>query len=46
MYYVDGDRILKNKYCFTAGPPLYSWQRDPFLPEVPQQVDAEASRPE
>jgi len=25
MYYVDGDDTLSNNYCFTAGPPSWSW---------------------
>lgn len=25
MYYVDGDDTLSNNYCFTAGPPSWTW---------------------
>lgn len=25
MYYVDGDETLSNHYCFTPGPPSWSW---------------------
>ena len=25
MYYVDGDKTLRNNYCFTAGPPNWTW---------------------
>jgi len=25
MYYVDGDETLGNHYCFTPGPPSWSW---------------------
>jgi len=25
MYYVDGDETLSNNYCFTAGPPSWTW---------------------
>jgi len=25
MYYVDGDQSLSDNYCFTAGPPSWSW---------------------
>ena len=25
MYYVDGDRIMKENYCFSAGPPQWNW---------------------
>lgn len=46
MYYIDGDRTLTNKYCFSAGPPYYYWQTDPSLPDVPRRVDVEASRPQ
>jgi len=25
MYYVDGDTPLSNNYCFTEGPPNWTW---------------------
>jgi len=25
MYYVDGDETLQDNYCFTAGPPTWTW---------------------
>jgi len=25
MYYVDGDQPLSDNYCFTAGPPSWTW---------------------
>lgn len=25
MYYVDGDQTLRNNYCFTPGPPTWTW---------------------
>jgi len=25
MYYVDGDETLANNYCFTEGPPSWTW---------------------
>jgi len=25
MYYVDGDEALSENYCFTPGPPSWSW---------------------
>ncbi|XP_076350248.1 peptidylglycine alpha-hydroxylating monooxygenase-like [Tachypleus tridentatus] len=43
MYYVNGDRILTDKYCFTAGPPVYRWRYDPSIGDVPPDVDADAS---
>ena len=46
MYYVDGDQILKKKYCFSPGPPFYYWTSDPLISNglVPKSVDLEASR--
>ena len=47
MYYVNGDRILQKKYCFSAGPPSYYWTSDPLLSTegfIPKNVDIEASR--
>ncbi|CAG2113081.1 unnamed protein product [Medioppia subpectinata] len=47
MYYVDGDRILEKKYCFSPGPPFYYWTSDPIIPNdgfVPKAIDIEASR--
>jgi len=46
MYYVDGDRTLDQKYCFSAGAPRYHWDIDPNLGDIPNQVDIEASKPE
>ena len=46
MYYIQGDRALREKYCFTAGPPSYYWSSDPRIPGIPDQVDIEASKPE
>ncbi len=43
MYYVDGDRILNKKYCFTAGPPYYYWTSDRLIGSVPEKVDIDAS---
>lgn len=35
MYYVENDTPLKQKYCFSAGPPLYYWrQRLRNIPEI------------
>ena len=47
MYYVNGDRILQKKYCFSAGPPFYYWTSDPLVSSggfIPKSVDIEASR--
>ena len=47
MYYVNGDRILQKKYCFSAGPPYYYWTSDRLLSNegfIPKTVDLEASR--
>jgi peptidylglycine monooxygenase len=43
MYYVDGDRILNKKYCFTSGPPFYYWSTDSLVGTVPEKVDIDAS---
>lgn len=43
MYYVDGDEILQNKYCFTSGPPFYYWSSDNKIGEVPERIDIKAS---
>lgn len=43
MYYVEGDRILENKYCFSSGPPYYYWARDSKIYDVPNEVDKAAS---
>ncbi len=43
MYYVDGDRILNKKYCFTAGPPFYYWSNDGLVGTVPKNIDIDAS---
>ena len=26
MYYVDGDQTLRDNYCFTPGPPTWTWE--------------------
>jgi len=39
MYYVENDTPLKQKYCFSEGPPLYEWRQ--YLTNIP---DIEASR--
>ncbi|XP_028966675.1 probable peptidylglycine alpha-hydroxylating monooxygenase 1 [Galendromus occidentalis] len=44
MYYVDGDRILDEKYCFSAGYPTYDWVSDQRIINVPDWVDASASQ--
>ncbi|XP_022671226.1 peptidylglycine alpha-hydroxylating monooxygenase-like isoform X2 [Varroa jacobsoni] len=44
MYYVDGDRILDEKYCFSAGYPSYDWVSDPRIITVPNWVDKSASK--
>lgn len=44
MYYVDGDKVLDKKYCFSLGPPSYHWQYDRLLGRVPADVDREASK--
>lgn len=38
MYYVKGEEPLRDKYCFTPGPPFYYWTRT--LNDIP---DEEAS---
>ncbi|XP_011643790.1 peptidylglycine alpha-hydroxylating monooxygenase [Pogonomyrmex barbatus] len=35
MYYVENDAPLEQKYCFTYGPPLYSWKQE--LSNIPDQ---------
>jgi peptidylglycine monooxygenase len=44
MYYVEGDKTMDKKYCFSQGPPYYHWQFDKLLGEVPRKVDFEASK--
>ncbi len=39
----DGDRILDEKYCFSAGYPTYDWISDQRIINVPNWVDASAS---
>ncbi|GAB6027581.1 hypothetical protein CHUAL_001824 [Chamberlinius hualienensis] len=39
MYWVDGDKTLKNQYCFSWGPPFFYWRRYPLF-NIP---DADAS---
>ncbi|KAH9370478.1 hypothetical protein HPB48_020562 [Haemaphysalis longicornis] len=44
MYYVDGDQILNYKDCFSYGPPVYYWQRDPLLSSsLTAEIDRDAS---
>lgn len=43
MYYVEGEHIPNQKYCFSAGPPIYSWAYDEKLREIPEWVDRDAS---
>lgn len=44
MYYVEGDRTLDMKYCFSMGPPYYYWENDNKLHNhVPASVDKDAS---
>lgn len=44
MYYVDGDKILNRKDCFSYGPPVYYWGRDPLLANVlTPEIDKDAS---
>lgn len=31
MYWVDGDRTAKQKYCFSMGPPFFYWSRFPLF---------------
>ena len=31
LYYVDGDRIPDRVYCFTPGPPEWSWNLESRL---------------
>ena len=45
MYYVQGDKILSKKFCFSLGPPLYYWSSDHSLNlNVPNDVDKKASQ--
>ncbi|GIY07870.1 peptidylglycine alpha-hydroxylating monooxygenase [Caerostris extrusa] len=46
MYYVDGDKPLAQKYCYSNGPPSYYWSKDPKLQYIPASIDKEASAPE
>ncbi|KAG0418401.1 hypothetical protein HPB47_004866 [Ixodes persulcatus] len=44
MYYVDGDRILNDKQCFSYGPPIYYWHSDPLLrDDLTTKVNEDAS---
>lgn len=43
MYYVDGDKPMSEKYCFSHGPNLYYWDRDLLVGYIPQEIDEEAS---
>jgi len=42
MYYVDGQKIMDKKYCFSPGPPFYYWTSE--ISNVPKNVDREASQ--
>lgn len=44
MYYVDGDKPLTDKYCFSSGPNGYYWDRDLLVGYVPQEIDEGASQ--
>lgn len=36
MYWVENTQPLEQKYCFSAGPPTYSWkQAEPSLRHIP-----------
>ena len=41
MYWMDGVESLKQKYCFTLGPPFYYWVRGP--PNLNNIPDKDAS---
>ena len=41
MYWVDGDELPTNAYCFTDGPPRWSWAQ--FEGIDTEQVPANAS---
>nr|QPD99035.2 putative peptidyl-glycine alpha-hydroxylating monooxygenase [Tityus serrulatus] len=43
MYYVEGDEILDDKYCFSMGPPAYYWENDELIGDLPKWVDKDAS---
>lgn len=44
MYYVDGDKILNFKDCFSYGPPVYYWGRDHLLSDtLTPEIDRDAS---
>ncbi|KAG8187615.1 hypothetical protein JTE90_027026 [Oedothorax gibbosus] len=43
MYYVDGDKPLDQKYCFTLGPKYYYWNVDPKIEYIPPTIDKSAS---
>ena len=34
MYYVDGDHMMKDSYCFSAGPPTYYWKDSEFAQDM------------
>ncbi|XP_046357220.1 probable peptidylglycine alpha-hydroxylating monooxygenase 1 isoform X1 [Haliotis rufescens] len=42
MYYVDGKTIMDDNYCFTSGPPNWSWEKfgqgDLALEDMPNTV--------
>lgn len=44
MYYIDGDKPLTDKYCFSSGPNSYYWDRDLLVGYVPQEIDEGASQ--
>uniref|UniRef100_A0A1W7RA03 peptidylglycine monooxygenase n=1 Tax=Hadrurus spadix TaxID=141984 RepID=A0A1W7RA03_9SCOR len=43
MYYTNGDQILDQKYCFSAGPPNYYWDTDPQIGNPPAWINRDAS---
>uniref|UniRef100_A0A2I9LP74 peptidylglycine monooxygenase n=1 Tax=Centruroides hentzi TaxID=88313 RepID=A0A2I9LP74_9SCOR len=43
MYYVNGNDILDEKYCFSMGPPGYYWKNDLLIGKIPEWVEEDAS---
>lgn len=42
MYWVQDDEPLNRKYCFSAGPPAYYWQKEGVrLPNIPDEEASE-----
>jgi peptidylglycine monooxygenase len=40
MYYVENDKPLETKYCFTPGPPDYYWSQA-GLNNIPEREASE-----